>query len=170
MPAIVLQRAAVVAEDRLEVALGRLGVRGLDEIPDRHDQRRIRDDPRLAVDLLGELRERLQAVLRPRLRAPPRHSPLLRGALLPDRLLDGGDIEARVPHLHVRHRGEPPHRLAVLARDAQHGFSRCAFVKLRSRPQISKLVARRFRSHSNGPGSVSSKSLRSKTRSRSGDA
>jgi len=39
--------------------------------------------------------------------------------------------------------------------------------KLRSRPAISKLVARRLTSHSNGPGSVSSKSLRSNPSARS---
>ena len=47
---------------------------------------------------------------------------------------------------------------------------RSASVKSRSRPAISKLAASRFRSHSNGPGSVSSKSLRSKTSVRSGEA
>ena len=35
---------------------------------DRDDQRRVADDPRLAVDDLGELRERREAVLRARLR------------------------------------------------------------------------------------------------------
>ncbi len=49
-------------------------------------------------------------------------------------------------------------------------FVRCVSVKSRSRPAISKLAARRFTSHSNGPGSVSSKSLRSKTSERSGEA
>ncbi len=38
-----------------------------------------------------------------------------------------------------------------------------------SRPAISKLAARRFTSHSQGPGSVSSKSLMSKIRRRSGE-
>ena len=42
--------------------------------------------------------------------------------------------------------------------------------KPRSLPAISKLAASRLTSHSNGPGSVSSKSLRSKTRSRDGEA
>ena len=42
------------------------------------------------------------------------------GALLPDRLLDGGDVEPRVPDLEVRHRREPPHPLAVFACDAEH--------------------------------------------------
>ena len=42
--------------------------------------------------------------------------------------------------------------------------------KLRDRPAISRLVASRLTSHSHGPGSVSSKSLMSKTRLRSGEA
>ena len=37
-------------------------------------------------------------------------------------------------------------------------------------PATAKLAARRFTSYSNGPGSVSSKSLRSKTSRRSGEA
>ncbi len=39
----------------------------------------------------------------------------------------------------------------------------------RSRPAISRLAVRRFRSHSHGPGSVSSKSLTSKMSWRSGE-
>ena len=42
--------------------------------------------------------------------------------------------------------------------------------KPRSRPATAKLAASRFTSHSNGPGSVSSKSLMLKTRLRSGAA
>src|SRR3954453_18132642 len=41
-------------------------------------------------------------------------------------------------------------------------------LKPRSRPATAKLAARRLTSHSNGPGSVSSKSLTLKTRRRSG--
>ena len=46
----------------------------------------------------------------------------------------------------------------------------CFGVKSRSRPAISKLAARRLTSHSQGPGRVSSKSLTSNTRLRSGAA
>ena len=46
----------------------------------------------------------------------------------------------------------------------------CSGVKSRSRPAISKLAARRLTSHSQGPGRVSSKSLTSNTRRRSGAA
>ena len=45
-----------------------------------------------------------------------------------------------------------------------------AFVKPLFRPAIVKLADMRFTSYSNGPGNVSSKSLRSKTNARSGDA
>jgi hypothetical protein len=43
-------------------------------------------------------------------------------------------------------------------------------VKPRSRPAIAKLAARRFTSHSQGPGRVSSKSFTSTTSRRSGAA
>src|SRR5215204_6616216 len=42
--------------------------------------------------------------------------------------------------------------------------------KSRDRPATSRLVASRLTSHSHGPGAVSSKSLMSKTRRRSGEA
>ena len=47
---------------------------------------------------------------------------------------------------------------------------RCLRSKPRSRPAISSDAASRFRSHSHGPGRVSSKSLMSTTRSRRGEA
>ena len=47
---------------------------------------------------------------------------------------------------------------------------RCLALKPRSRPATAMLAASRLTSHSHGPGSVSSKSLRSKMRSRSGEA
>ena len=47
---------------------------------------------------------------------------------------------------------------------------RAASSKPRSRPATAKLAASRFTSHSNGPGSVSSKSLMLKTSLRSGAA
>ena len=48
--------------------------------------------------------------------------------------------------------------------------ARCASSKPRSRPATAKLAASLLMSHSNGPGRVSSKSLRLKTRRRSGAA
>ncbi len=47
---------------------------------------------------------------------------------------------------------------------------RCLASKPRSRPATAKLATSRFTSHSNGPGSVSSKSLTPNTRRRSGAA
>ncbi len=47
---------------------------------------------------------------------------------------------------------------------------RSELLKPSSRPQTSKLAASRFTSHSQGPGSVSSKSLMSNSIFRSGDA
>ena len=63
------------------------------------------------------------------------------------------------------------HRLAVGARHGQVDRPPllCAS-KPRSRPATAKLATRRLTSHSNGPGSVSSKSLMSKTSRRSGAA
>ena len=52
---------------------------------------------------------------------------------------------------------------------ASTAFRRCLSEKPSSRPAISTLVARRFTSHSQGPTDVSSKSLTSNTRRRSGD-
>ena len=52
---------------------------------------------------------------------------------------------------------------AAAARTTSH----CARVNRRCRPATSKLVTSRLTSHSKGPGSVSSKSFRSKTSDRS---
>ena len=75
----------------------------------------------------------------------------------------------------TRRRGSASRRSAASLRGRSgptRDDGRCAGLrsKPRSRPAISKLAASRFTSHSNGPGSVSSKSLRSKTRVRSGEA
>ena len=49
-------------------------------------------------------------------------------------------------------------------------FARSFVSKPRSRPATAKLATRRFTSHSNGPGRVSSKSFTLKTSRRSGAA
>ena len=56
------ERAAVGAHDAAEELLDLVHVLGVDFL-DRHDQRRVADDPELPVDLLGQLPERLDAVL-----------------------------------------------------------------------------------------------------------
>ncbi len=54
--------------------------------------------------------------------------------------------------------------------DASAAFWLWASVNPLLRPTMKKLAARRATSYSNGPGSVSSKSLRSNSKLRSGDA
>ena len=71
---------------------------------DRDDERWVARDPGLAVDDLGELRKRPQAVLRPCLR----HVALEALQLLPARLLgrqrrDLVDVDAGVPEVEVAH-------------------------------------------------------------------
>src|SRR5918995_970318 len=56
------------------------------------------------------------------------------------------------------------------ATDARAASRQSGASKPLSRPATTKLAARRFTSHSQGPGRVSSKSLRSKSRARSGEA
>ena len=79
------------------------------------------------------------------------------------------DVDARVPDLEVAHGGEAAHRLAVLAHGGERRAAPLRLVRdPRSRPATATLAASRLTSHSNGPGRVSSKSLRSKTSRRSG--
>ena len=96
---------------------------------------------------------------------------LLRVARLGGHRGDVVEVDPRVPDVEVRHAGELLHRLAVRAR---HGpVDRVALrrsSKPRSRPATAKLATSRFTSHSNGPGSVSSKSLMLKMSRRSGAA
>jgi hypothetical protein len=64
-----------------------------------------------------------------------------------------------------------PHRMRRLDRvTARLIDCRCFASKPRSRPATAKLATRRLTSHSNGPGSVSSKSLMLNTSRRSGAA
>jgi hypothetical protein len=110
------KRAAVRAEDVLDHLLQppRL-VRG-QQLRDRHDQRGIAHDARLAVDDPGQPRERPETVLRPRLRdvALELLAELL-ARRLPPALEDRTDVEARVPDVEGSHGGEPAHRRPVLA-------------------------------------------------------
>ena len=72
--------------------------------------------------------------------------------------------QAGVPDVHRAHLGEPGHRLAVRRRPTRCR-GRASAVKPLLRAAIVKLAAMRFTSYSNGPGSVSSKSLRSNSNS-----
>jgi len=64
MFAVTLQRAPVATVDG---ARELLDIAAAGEVLDRHDQRRVADNPRLAIDDRRQLAERPQAVLRPRL-------------------------------------------------------------------------------------------------------
>ena len=84
---------------------------------DRDDERRVAGDPGLAVDDRRELREGLQAVLRPRLgQVALELLLLLCGSLLSRQRGDLVNVDAGVPELEVGHRGEAPDRLPVRAR------------------------------------------------------
>src|SRR5262249_38120224 len=61
-PALGEQRAAVAAEDGPQLLLAAVGL--VLELGERYDQRRVRDDSRLAVDQAGQLRQRPNAVAR----------------------------------------------------------------------------------------------------------
>ena len=111
-----LQGSTVGADqvvDRLQ-ELGRVVRRK--QLLDGDDQRRLADDPQLAVDDVRQLGERLQAVLGLGLRNHPlrRLEVLLveHGLQTRETLLDP---RVRVPDLEVAHRGELPHRGSIRA-------------------------------------------------------
>ena len=88
---------------------------------DRHDQRRLVDDPALAVDLVGQLLERRHAVAGARL-----GKRLLRALDLPGRQLGRPlgqqrlDLEPCVPDGEIVLRREVAHRRAVLGDVSEH--------------------------------------------------
>ncbi len=101
MLAVVLERATVLTEEGLDLdgELGRF---------DADDERWIVDDPRPAVDDGRELRERLQAVLRPGLR----HHGVSVRLRIPARGRGGQDLLGRdvaIPDVEVAHAGELGH-------------------------------------------------------------
>ena len=78
-------------------------------------------------------------------------------------------VEPLVPDVEVAHLAELADGLPVaVGRHGPPACDRSTSSKPRLRAATSMLAARRLRSHSNGPGSVSSKSLTSKIMSRSG--
>ena len=159
--AVAGEGAPVLADQVPEPILDVRGLLGADKLGDRDDQRRIADDPRLAVDHLGQLGERLQAVLRPRLLdvlAPSASAARrLRGRRSPRRTSSTSTRAYQTsmlriaPNSCIASRYERP-TVALI-------FSRVLSSKPRSRPATAKLATRRLTSHSNGPGRVSSKSL-----------
>ena len=62
-PAVMRQRATVSAKDGSDRLNDPVGLNPGDELLDRDDQRRVADDPRLAVDELRQPAERAQVVL-----------------------------------------------------------------------------------------------------------
>ena len=112
--AVPLEALAVTADHLDDPLLELLALILGDELPGRDQQRRIADDPRLAVDLVDEAIEGLQAVLLPGLRdVLLRRLHLLAVGDLGQVGEHGVDVEARVPDVEVPHRGELAHRLAV---------------------------------------------------------
>ena len=94
---------------------------GREELVDRDDQRRVADDARLALDEVGQLLERMHAVLGAgsldagfSLLQPLRVDA---GAELRDCLLDR---QVRVPKFEVPHLREAAHRLPVSANGVEH--------------------------------------------------
>ena len=91
-----------------------------DELIDRDDQRRVAGDLRLPVHEVGQLRERLEAVLRARLRDVPLHArDGGRRELRLDVAHEGLDVEAGVPDVQVAHRREALHREPVALHDLE---------------------------------------------------
>ena len=92
------------------------------DVLDRHDQRRVAGDPRLAVDDRRQLGERLHAVLRAALgdvrleRASRPWRPSTSPACVTSRD-EVVDVDPRVPEVEVPHRGERPDALPVRPAD-----------------------------------------------------
>jgi hypothetical protein len=88
------------------------------QVLDRHHERRVADDPRLAVDDRGQLRERLEAVLGARLGEVSLEAlALLAARFRPELAGDVLDVDAGVPEVEVALRGQLANRLAVGTRD-----------------------------------------------------
>ena len=153
------------------------------QVSQRDHDRWLADDPVPAVDMLGQLRQRLQAVAGVRLPglllggSSPRSC---RAFLLPARsmalvasLIAAHELlfrQARVPDVQGAHLGELGHLCSIAATDSSVAARASDRVKPLLRAAIVKLAAMRFTSYSNGPGSVSSKSFSPNSNVRSGDA
>ena len=125
-------------------------------------------DPALAIRVdLGQLGQLVQAVVlggRADGRLKEWAGPLV------DEARDRLDLDPRVEHLERRHLGEGGHPLAVTVDGGVDRVRVRRGVEPKLSPGTIRLAASRLRSHSHGPGSVSSKSLMSNRRSRSGEA
>ena len=92
------------------------------------------------------------------------------GFIAPDRWDQFFDINARIPNIQAVHFAEFRHVFAIRAHAGEATSREQSSLKPLSRQARTKLVARRFTSHSQGAGSVSSRSLMSKITRRSGVA
>ena len=173
LAAVGLQGAAVGPDQGAELAVDVVATRARrDELLDRHDQGRVRDDPALAVDLVGELGERLHAVAGPGLGhvGLGLRLLLLRGAWPSAPRRSASTSMWAYQTSRLRAAANCCIRARYSATPAMTTARRSAGANPRSRPAISKLAASRLTSHSHGPGSVSSKSLMSNISCRSGEA
>src|SRR5262249_33634989 len=93
-----------------------------------------------------------------------------RGDLRPKGLYEAVDVGSRVPQIEGADGCEVVHRLRYERTTGAQMRVRTLGAKPWSRPATAKLATRRLMSHSKGPGSVSSKSLTSKVKRRSGVA
>ena len=174
----VLQEVAAVALERLAVAAHRgsqevhdlLAVDALGDLLDGLDEWRVADDAPLAVDDVGELGEGLRAVAGAGLGHVGLGSLADAESTWPCSCLKTVSTSMwayhtsrldMVANLRIADRYSP--------RRPSSTFLRSLAEYPLSRPAIAKLAARRLTSHSHGPGNVSSKSLMSKTRRRSGE-
>ncbi len=173
LPAAVRRRSRCTSASRCRTVCVELVATDVGEdLLGGHEQRRVADEAQVAVDRLGEAGQGLEPVLGLRLGHVllelGQHAGL---GLGPDPGLERVGVESDRPEVEVGQGGELGHRPSVGA-GGHAGTIALHLVGLnpRLRPAISRLAARRCTSHSNGPGRVSSKSLRSKTSWRSGAA
>ena len=141
------------------------------KVPERDDEGRVGADHELPVQELGELGERLHAVLRAALWPgwPPGWEPPWCPPP-PGPGHDGVPVEAGIPDPELSKGGELALAWRYWRAVASTALRRSAGFSWAIRPATSMLAARRFTPHSTGPGRVSSKSLTSNSMERSGEA
>jgi hypothetical protein len=177
VPAVGLKRVAIAGDEGSESFAHAIGVH-IDHVVKPDDQRRIADDLTLPVDDGGQLPHRPQAIAGVCLRQRTFGRLKRRLALLQlssgERGLVFGhgffDVEARIPDGEDRLGGEVLHSCAVALHCSQRGSAGLLLGEFVVPSGYDEVAASRLTSHSNGPGSVSSKSLMSNTNRRSGDA
>lgn len=165
------QGPLVTGEQAAQQLLDLDALRAGQQVVEAGEHGRVGDDPPPAPDDLGELAGGLEAVtpaglgeLRGELPAPARPQPPPASSLsMSASALAYQTSRSRIPaKRHICSRYDLTVARTIVRRSASSKpFSRAA---------ITMLAASRLTSHSHGPGSVSSKSLRSKSRLRSAEA